>query len=198
MPDGQTSLMLSGTSTARLGVTNETAGTYTVYGHYVWYSYAERYGLDDENQYAADRPGPDYTITLRFGTASGSSSPPVHSTARGGTTAPPSPTRYTTTTTLTGTPDPAYVGETVTLASTTTFQGSPVTGGTVTFSHDGTQLCSGIAVSGGSASCATTALPAGTDTVTATYSGVAGTYTASTGETTIHVGATAAPVYYPT
>ena len=198
MPNGQTSLMMSGTSSARLGVTNDTAGTYTVYGHYIWYSYAARYGLDDENQYAAGRPGPDYTITLSFGTTSGSSSPPTHSTTTGGTTSPPAPTRYTTTTTLTGTPNPAYVGEAVTLTSTTTFQGSPVTGGTVSFSYAGTQLCSGIAVSDGSASCATTALPAGTDTVTATYSGVAGKYTPGSGETTIHVGAHPPPVYYPT
>ena len=42
MPNGQTSLMLSATSSARLGVTNDTAGTYTVYGHYVWYSYEQR------------------------------------------------------------------------------------------------------------------------------------------------------------
>ena len=144
------------------------------------------------------RPGPDYTITLSFGTTSGSSSPPTHSTTTGGTTSPPAPTRYTTTTTLTDTPNPAAVGETVALTSTTTFEGSPVTGGTVTFSYNGAQLCSGVAVSSGSASCATTALPAGTDTVTATYSGVAGQYTPSSGQPTIHVGANPPPVYYPT
>jgi hypothetical protein len=50
----------------------------------------------------------------------------------------------------------------------------------------------------GLASCATTALPSGTDTVTASYSGVAGKDTPSSGETTIHVGAHPPPVYYPT
>lgn len=75
------------------------------------------------------------------------------------------------TTSLSATPSAEQVGSSVALTATV----SPSTGGgTVTFSDGGQALCSGVQLTSGTATCTTAALPEGTDTVTATYSGDSG------------------------
>lgn len=176
--------MVSTSTKVSLPVTNLDAGTYTVHGHYYWYSDDERYGFDYGNMYVR---GPLMTTSLTFNSA------PTPTTTT--TTAPPP---ATTTTTLTGTPNPAGQGAMVTLTSHTTAGGSPVTSGTVTFSYGGMTLCSGVPVSSGVATCKTTALPIGSDTVVASYSGVSTKYRASSGQTIVTVGTPPPPGRYPT
>jgi hypothetical protein len=191
MPDGYTSLMLSTGTTTQLAVTNDTAGTYTVRGRYLWWSVHENDGLDNENQYVR---GPTYSLQLTFTSTSSSAPPPPSSTT---TYPPPPPTTYPTATSLTGAPNPATEGEVVVLRSMTTLSGAAVQAGSVTFTFGTTTLCTGVATSSGSATCDTSVLPVGADVVTAHYSGVSNEYTPSEGSTTIRVGA-APVVLYPT
>jgi hypothetical protein len=103
----------------------------------------------------------------------------------------------TSTTTLAATPNPAGYGQAVTFTATI----SPSDGGgTVTFTADGNPIlgCSGESLSPVSgityqATCTTSSLPAGSSTVTATYTGDA-TYTQSAGTITEEVGPTATTV----
>jgi hypothetical protein len=76
-----------------------------------------------------------------------------------------------TTTTLVAAPSPASAGESVTLTATVspTPTGSPL--GTVSFYNGATLLGSGVLNSSGVATFSTTSLPAGSDTLTAVYSG---------------------------
>jgi hypothetical protein len=94
------------------------------------------------------------------------------------------------TTTSLAAPADAAVGAsfplTATVASTA---GTPA--GNVTFYNSGTSLCMGTLNSKGVATCSTTALPAGTDTVTATYAAAGDFAGSSAGET---VTIAAAPV----
>jgi Big-like domain-containing protein/concanavalin A-like lectin/glucanase superfamily protein len=77
-----------------------------------------------------------------------------------------------TTTTSGSTPDPSYVGQTVTLTATVTATGSgAVPTGTVTFMDGSTNLGSAGVDSSGVATLQTSALPAGSDGLTAHYGG---------------------------
>jgi hypothetical protein len=75
------------------------------------------------------------------------------------------------TTTLTSSSSPSALGQSVTFTSTVTPQGSGTPTGTVTFTYSSTTLCNAVTLSGGTATCAYSALPVGSDIVTATYSG---------------------------
>jgi len=88
-----------------------------------------------------------------------------------------------TTTTVSVTPSPAQENQSVTMTATV----SPAPdGGTVNFNADGQAVCAGNQVTSGTATCTTSALPAGTDTVTAAYNGDAD-YAGSTGSTTAQI-----------
>lgn len=76
-------------------------------------------------------------------------------------------TLTSTTTTLTSSPNPSYTGQSVTFTATVTPSGPT---GTVTF-FDGATSLSTVALAGGSASYPTSALTAGTHSITATYNG---------------------------
>jgi Bacterial Ig-like domain (group 3)/Bacterial Ig-like domain (group 2) len=86
-----------------------------------------------------------------------------------------------TTTTLTSAPNPSnYLIQSVTFTATV----APAPdGGTVTFTYNGSPLCSAVALSSGVATCSYSNLPVGSDLVTAAYSGD-GNYTASSGSVT--------------
>jgi hypothetical protein len=76
-----------------------------------------------------------------------------------------------TTTALASLPNPSSSGQSVTFTATVTSQGSGTPTGTVTFTYGSTTLCNGTILSGGTVACAYSALPVGSDTVTARYSG---------------------------
>ncbi len=100
-----------------------------------------------------------------------------------------------TTTTVTSSPNPSLVGQTVTINATVTANppggGTPT--GTVTFKDGATPIagCSGVPLSGGSASCSTAALTVGTHTLNVDYSGDSN-FNPSSGSTTHTVGDTPA------
>ena len=75
------------------------------------------------------------------------------------------------TTTIASFPNPSAFGQSVTFTATVNPQGSGTPTGTVTFTYGSTTLCNAVTLSGGTATCAYSALPVGSDTVTATYSG---------------------------
>jgi hypothetical protein len=79
--------------------------------------------------------------------------------------------------TLTASPNPAFISNPVTLTATIGSLGISPTG-TVTF-YDGTTVIGSAAVSGGTATLTISALPAGTQSITAVYSGDS-SYTAAT------------------
>jgi hypothetical protein len=87
-----------------------------------------------------------------------------------------------TTTTLVSSQNPSNFGQAVTFTATVTpsqffkFQFT----GTVTFTYGSTTLCNAVTLSGRTATCASSALPVGSDVVTATYSGDAN-FTPSSG-----------------
>jgi hypothetical protein len=85
----------------------------------------------------------------------------------------------TTTTTLTSSLSPSSFNQQVTFAATVTgqFGGTPT--GAVTFTYGSATLCNTVKLSGGKAICTYSALPVGSDIVTATYSGD-GNFTGST------------------
>ena len=79
-----------------------------------------------------------------------------------------------TTTALTSSQNPSNFGQLVTFTATVTaqqgfYKGTPT--GTVTFTYGSTTLCNAVTLSGGVATCAYSALPVGSDVVTAAYSG---------------------------
>ncbi len=75
-----------------------------------------------------------------------------------------------TVTTLTSAPNPSTYGDTVTLTATVTGSDTAPTG-TMSFSDSGLNLCAGITMSGGQATCETAALSSGIRSITAEYSG---------------------------
>ena len=79
-------------------------------------------------------------------------------------------TQATTTTAVTAAPTSLPVGQTATFTATLTASAVSWATGTVTFLDNGVSMGTG-AVSGGQATYATSSLPAGTDTITAIYSG---------------------------
>jgi len=95
-----------------------------------------------------------------------------------------------TTTTVSGAPNSSTFGQSVTftatVAATAPGSGTPV--GTVTFSSGSTTLCSTIALTAGSAACATSSLPVGAPSVVAAYSGSANFATSSSTALTENVG----------
>ena len=102
----------------------------------------------------------------------------------------------TTTTTVTASPSPQTTGLSVTITATVTSSvGTPT--GTVTFKVGTTTLSSNVALSGGKATITSTALPTGTDTITATYNGATGFLT-STGTTSEVMQADSSPPTTPT
>src|SRR5438034_177979 len=90
------------------------------------------------------------------------------------------PAAAATSTSLTSTPNPSTVGQTVTLSSTVT-SGAAVPTGTVTF-RDGATTLGTVTLVNGSASLSTSTLTAGTHPLTATYNGSAA-FAASTSPT---------------
>src|SRR5438105_1380517 len=81
------------------------------------------------------------------------------------------PTKSTTTTTLSSSPNPSLVGQTVTFTATVTSTSSTIPNGeTITFTFNGTVLGTAT-TSAGTASLGVSSLPAGSDTVTASYPG---------------------------
>src|SRR5207247_2398099 len=88
-----------------------------------------------------------------------------------------------TSTSLTSTPNPCTVGQTVTLSSTVT-SGAAVPTGTVTF-RDGATTLGTVTLVNGSASLSISTLTAGTHPLTATYNGSAA-FAASTSPTVTH------------
>jgi hypothetical protein len=99
--------------------------------------------------------------------------------------------RHSSTTTVSGSPNPSIVGQSVTLTAIVSPNGSSNTPvGTVTFSVGGTTLGMGtLMVVGGidEATINTTALPAGNDTITASYSGDTNNFAPSTGMNSVTV-----------
>lgn len=78
-----------------------------------------------------------------------------------------------TTTVLESSSNPSTSGQQVTFTATVsaTSPGSGTPGGTVTFNDGSTPICSNVALSGGSAPCATSSLTTGSHSITAVYSG---------------------------
>jgi large repetitive protein len=72
---------------------------------------------------------------------------------------------------LSSSPNPSSSGKTVTFTATLTSNGGLPTGQAVTFSYNGTTLGKGTVSASGLAVFSTKTLPAGSDTVTATYAG---------------------------
>lgn len=88
---------------------------------------------------------------------------------------------YASTTSATAAPTAADLGSSVTYSTDVTSAGGTPTG-TVTFSVGSVALCTTPSLAAGAGSCASSTAPAGSDTVTATYSGD-GTFAPSTGTT---------------
>ena len=72
---------------------------------------------------------------------------------------------------LAATPNPATVGQSVTLTATVAEIGSTMPTGSVTFSYNGTSLGSATLSSSGVATLSTSSLPTGSDALTVTYTG---------------------------
>jgi YVTN family beta-propeller protein/uncharacterized repeat protein (TIGR03803 family) len=76
-----------------------------------------------------------------------------------------------TTTTISSSPNPSAVSQSVTFTATVTSPSSGTITGTVNFTYASTTLCSAVVLTGGMAACTYSALPAGSDLVVASYSG---------------------------
>jgi Big-like domain-containing protein/beta-propeller repeat-containing protein len=74
-------------------------------------------------------------------------------------------------TTIATSSNPSFFEESVIFTATVTSQDSGTPTGTVTFTYGSTMLCNAVTLSGGTATCTYSALPVGSDIVTATYSG---------------------------
>ncbi len=94
-----------------------------------------------------------------------------------------------TTTTVTSSPNgEALSGEQVIFTATVKSGGNPISSGTVTFKENGTTLSGPTSLNGsGQATFQTSSLGEGIHTITANYSGVAGTYNVSSGSVTIEI-----------
>jgi len=103
----------------------------------------------------------------------------------------PTPTLSTTTTTLTTSPtSPQVAGTSVTLTATV----SPSAPGTVQFESDGSDIGSPATVTGGTATLSTTALPAGTDNLSAVFTPAQfAAYSGSTGTASYTINSTLNP-----
>jgi hypothetical protein len=133
------------------------------------------------------------TVDVRVDTAGGRSPrvEPADQFTYGGAPPPPPVSE-----TVTADPTTALVGQQVTLtAALSADSGTPT--GTVTFKVGGTTLCAQVRVASGHATCDTTDLPVGTDTVTAAYSGD-GSFAATSDTTTVTVVSLSAAVTAPT
>ncbi|MGA8439389.1 MAG: Ig-like domain-containing protein, partial [Candidatus Sulfotelmatobacter sp.] len=73
--------------------------------------------------------------------------------------------------TLTATPNPSITGKSVNLTAKLTSNGGLPVGRTVTFTYSGSTLGTGNINGAGAATFSTTAMPQGSDQVTATYAG---------------------------
>ena len=92
--------------------------------------------------------------------------------------------KLATATTVTSAPNPSDVGQSVTFTATVTSDGAPVTTGTVQFADGGSSLGAAVPVGpDGTVTLSTSALTAGSRTVSAAYQGTP-TYAGSTGSTT--------------
>src|SRR5207249_4942881 len=101
--------------------------------------------------------GGPVTITATSGAISGSATLTV--------------SRASTTTALSATPNPSYLGEPVTFTATVTSSSGAIATGTVSFVQGRTTLGTGTLDVNGRADFTTSSLPLGTDTVTASYGG---------------------------
>ena len=122
------------------------------------------------------------------------------STHQGSTSAPVTITVSpdTATAVLTGSPNPSPQGQPVTFTATLTGNFAPPDG-PVAFMYGSTTLCSPTLVAGASANtstatCTTTALPVGTDTITANYAGDQN-FVAASGSTSVTITALIAPSF---
>jgi hypothetical protein len=109
-------------------------------------------------------------------------SDPVYATSSGDDSASPQVVQEGTTTTVSSTPNPSVTGQQVTVTAQVASQNSAagIPTGTVTFTQGSTVLASGVAVDAtGKATFTTTALPVGSDTITATFNGNTGWLTSS-------------------
>jgi hypothetical protein len=80
--------------------------------------------------------------------------------------------RLNSVTTIASSKNPSAFGQSVTFTATVTSRGSGTPTGTVAFTYGSTTLCNAVTLSvGGVSTCTYSALPAGSDIVTATYSG---------------------------
>jgi sugar lactone lactonase YvrE len=107
--------------------------------------------------------------------------------------------RPASTTTLTSSPNPSSVGESVTFTAAVSPAGPPTPTGTMTFAFNGTIItgCSAVTLSSsGTATCLTTALPLGTDSIVAYYSGDTN-YDGGSGTLSQHVEAASATTVTP-
>ncbi len=121
----------------------------------------------------------DYAGNSTYATSSGSATLTIESPPKTGST-----------TTLNANPG-IYAIPGTTVLSALVMGGSGTPTGSVTFAYGGTALCSAVPLTATSstsatASCTTSSLPLGTDTITATYSGNT-TYTSSSATTSVQV-----------
>jgi hypothetical protein len=84
-----------------------------------------------------------------------------------------------TATAVSATPKPSTYGQAVTFTATVTSGSSPVTSGSVTFAEGSTVLATVPLDASGQASFSTALLPAGSDTITASFSGATGLHSSS-------------------
>jgi hypothetical protein len=75
------------------------------------------------------------------------------------------------TTTIASSSNPSAFERSVTFMATVTSQGPGTPTGSATFTYGSTTLCNAVTLSGGTAVCASSALPVGSDSAAATYSG---------------------------
>lgn len=91
-----------------------------------------------------------------------------------------------TTTTLASNPNPSTTSQSFLLTATVT-SGTTVNAGTVTFRRGATVICAAVAVSNGTATCNSAALPQGDYVITADYNGSPGQFNISSGTVTQQV-----------
>jgi hypothetical protein len=144
-------------------------------------------GLFTDNPVIA---GPTQTNVSNFNPATPYSLPPYSMTvfSTGGTTA------VETTTTLQATPTSGNIGQSVTLTATVTAQsGTTAPTGTVTFYSGSTTLGTATLSPSGTATFSTTTLPAGSDSITATYGGDSEDASSTSSPVTVTIASATAP-----
>jgi hypothetical protein len=137
-----------------------------------------------------------YVITAVYSgdsvySSAGSSSVPLNIAAV--PTSPPPTSPQASTLTLSVTPNPAGVGQSIALTGVVTKLNGVVPTGTVTFSVNGTTIGSGQLSASGSASTSTSSLAAGTYTLGATYSGDSNYASSSSSAATLTVNPVSSP-----